>query len=609
MSKDFIILEGKNLDELIEEGLKKLKKKKDEVDVEILEEGKSIIGFLKKAYKVKITPKGIQAEDDDTEIEDVLVQLEEVNNESSSFQVTYMSDGVYLTVYRCISSDEILTNRIVNRINRKSISDYDMNIIQQAIIEKNEEPVKIAPPQEEEKKNAEIVLDIVDKNMVAYMTLLPPLGGRELDFEEAMKIITEKVTSGIFYEEIKKALRNSMYNRKVLIARGKHSVDGKNGEISYTFETQKSEKKVKLMEDGSVDFRNLNLITNVKAGDILATVTLPTRGESGFTVTGEVLHPKPGNPANPKYGKNVILTEDGLSLIAESDGQVTFEAGKVTVREVYIVPANVDNSTGNIAFNGIVKIKGNVQTGFSVKAEGDIEVDGVVEAAFIESGSNIFLKRGMQGHNKGRLIAKGDIVAKYLENTYLFSDGCIKADAIMHSRIFSKDIIEINGKKGLLVGGVCKAKHEIHAKIVGSTMATVTELEVGVDPNIKAEYENIKLEIENTESNIDKLDKSITLLNRLAKNKQLNMEKKQLLIKCLNDRNTLINTLTDLRADLLDIDNQIEMLSRGKILVRDIIYPGVKITIGRSIMFVKKEIRHCTIYEREGEIKIGPFEM
>ncbi|WP_202708761.1 DUF342 domain-containing protein [Sporosalibacterium faouarense] len=610
MDKNYIILEGKDMDELINEGLDKLNKSKNEVEIEVIEEGKSIIGLFKKNSKIKMTIKGEAEKNiDEEEIDNVLQHLDEIGgNSRKSFEIKYLEDGVYLSVYKIISSDEILTNRIMSRISRKKIQDYDVNAIKEAIELKNEDSIKIAPPQEEQKKNSEIVIEIFDKNMFAYMTLLPPLGGKNITFDEAIAIIEEKLGYGIFYEEVKEVIVNEIYNKKTLIAKGKDPIHGKDGTITYNFDIEKTDNRVTVMEDGSVDYRNLNLITNVNQGDILAEMTLPTKGEEGFTVTGEVLAAKEGKLKSLRFGKNVRLSEDELKLIAECDGQVTIEGGKVTVREVYVVQANVDNSTGNIDFNGIVKVKGNVRTGFNIKAEGDIEVNGVVEAAYLESGANIILKRGMQGHNDGKLIAKGDIVAKYLENTYLFSDGNIQAEAIMHSQIFSKGTIEIAGKKGLLVGGVCKAKHEIRAKTIGSTMATATELEVGVDPNIKAEYENISREIDATETNIDKLKKSITLLNRLAKNNQITKDKKQLLIKCISDRNTLTNTLNELKEELLDIENQIEMLSKGKILAKDIIYPGVKITIGKNIMFVKKEIKHCSIYLEDGEIKIGSYE-
>ena len=54
MSDNYIILEGKNISKLVEMGLKKLNKSREEVDVEIIEEGKSIMGIATKKSKIKI---------------------------------------------------------------------------------------------------------------------------------------------------------------------------------------------------------------------------------------------------------------------------------------------------------------------------------------------------------------------------------------------------------------------------------------------------------------------------------------------------------------------------------------------------------------------------
>jgi len=73
-------------------------------------------------------------------------------------------------------------------------------------------------------------------------------------------------------------------------------------------------------------------------------------------------------------GKNVEISEDGQSLIAGIDGQVNYIDGKVSVFANYEVPADVDNSTGNISFVGNVIIRGNVLSGFTVEAGGSVEV-------------------------------------------------------------------------------------------------------------------------------------------------------------------------------------------------------------------------------------------
>lgn len=73
-------------------------------------------------------------------------------------------------------------------------------------------------------------------------------------------------------------------------------------------------------------------------------------------------------------GRNVYSGEDGLSLYSEIDGQVMYIDGKLSVFSTYEVPADVDNSTGNINFVGNLSVRGNVLSGFVVEVGGNVEV-------------------------------------------------------------------------------------------------------------------------------------------------------------------------------------------------------------------------------------------
>jgi len=608
MSKDFIILEGKDLNQLIEEGLKILKKDKEEVNIEILERGKTLMGVSIKDYKIKISLKESLI-DNYKELELAEKSLEEIADKVSKndfFHIKYLEDGVYLI----IEDREVFNSNakyVLDFIRKKRITNVDIRSIEEALSSRDKNEFRIAPKQEEMAFDAELVIDISEDKLSAYATLLPPDGGKELDFDSALEKIREQIKYGLDENVVKTIICEKLYNTKHLIAKGIPHIDGEDGQIKYLFPV-KSSTTPRILEDGSADFRNLDIIHNVKAGDILAELIYPTEGKEGITVLGETIQPKQGKKVEFKYGKNVKVSEDGKLLIAEKDGQVSLENDKVIVKEVLEIKNNVDNSTGNIRFNGAIKIKGNVLTGFEVNAEGDIEIEGVVEGAKIISLGNIFLKRGIQGYNKGKLISQGSIVARYIENSYIESGDEVVADAIMHSEVTSGTSVKVLGKKGLIVGGICRASTEIIAKTIGSTMATVTILEVGVDPYQRANQGAIKAKIEEAEANIEKLNKTITLLNRLMKNGALPEEKKELLNKSILTKNSLIENVNNLKKQLSNIEKQIEALSRGKIRVQNVIYPGVKITIGNSTMFVRDEIKYCTIYLENNEIKIGPYD-
>ena len=109
---------------------------------------------------------------------------------------------------------------------------------------------------------------------------------------------------------------------------------------------------------------------------------------------------------------------------------------------------DVDSSTGDIDYEGSVKINGNVCANFSVRAKGDIEVSGVVEGAYLEAGGDIIITRGMNGMIKGTLKAGGNIVAKFIENAKVHADGYISTESILHSDVYAASEVLVSGRRG-----------------------------------------------------------------------------------------------------------------------------------------------------------------
>ncbi|WP_252891407.1 DUF342 domain-containing protein [Thermoclostridium stercorarium] len=263
------------------------------------------------------------------------------------------------------------------------------------------------------------------------------------------------VVYGIKEDVLRKLAENPVYDQDVLIAEGLAPVHGENGRINFLIDINK-EKKPVIMEDGSVNYRDLDYIVSAQKDQKICEVIPPTPGIDGINVMGSIIKAVSGKPARIVKGSNVYTSEDGLSFYSAINGQVKYENDKLSVFATYEVPADVDNSTGNINFVGSVFIRGNVLSGFTVEAGGDVEVFGVVEAATIKAGGNIILRRGMTGNNKGVLIAGGNIVARYIENSIVEAANDLKAEAIMHSDVKCGNRLELGGRKGLLVGGITR---------------------------------------------------------------------------------------------------------------------------------------------------------
>jgi uncharacterized protein (DUF342 family) len=334
----------------------------------------------------------------------------------------------------------------------------------------------------------------------------------------------------------------------------------------------------------------------------------PTPGTPGKTVAGTDVPALDGKPVALPRGRNVSISEDGSKLIANISGQISYIDGKVSVFATHEVKADVDNSTGNISFIGNVAVRGNVLSGFTIEAGGNVEVMGVVEGAVIKAGGDIILRRGMQGMGKGILISGGDIIARYIENSNIEARNDIKAEAIMHSNVKCGNKLELSGRKGLLVGGTCKVGKEIVAKVIGSHLATVTDIEVGVDPTVRERFKAVKDEIIQIETDLRKAEQAITILKKMELAGTLTPEKKEMLAKSMRTKVYFSSRLVELKDEFTQLEAKLQQDAYGKIRCYNIIYPGTKVAIGSCMMYVKENLHYCTLYRDGADIRVGPID-
>lgn len=525
------------------------------------------------------------------------------------FELTYMEDGVFLTVYPPIGKGKkVDVKDVLDRLADKKVRDFKKDLVEFAVLSQDKKTVKIADAQEEVKTDASVRVFITPDKMKASIMLIPPDGGRALKMDEILAALEENgVTYGMDMETLENISKYPVYNENILVADGTLPVNGENGRVKFHFNL-KEDKKPTITEDGKVDFRNLDLIKNAKEGEILCSLEPPSNGTPGKTVLGEEIPAKDGKPAVLPKGKNTEISEDGQNLIATINGQINYINGKVNVFQNYEVPADVDNSIGNIDFIGNVIVRGNVLSGFIIRAGGNVEVGGVVEGATIIAGGDIILRRGMQGLGKGVLKSGGDIIAKYIENSNIEAKMDIKAEAIMHSNVKCGNKLELSGKKGLLVGGTCKVGKEISAKVIGSYMSTPTDIEVGIDPSLKERYKELKSEIEKIEEDLKKAEQATTILKKYQVMEKLTPEKQELLARSIRTKVFYTNRIGQLMEEVTHIEMKLQEEASGKIKVYGYIYPGTKVSIGTSMLYVKDNLQYCTLYRDGSDIRVGSYD-
>lgn len=208
---------------------------------------------------------------------------------------------------------------------------------------------------------------------------------------------------------------------------------------------------------------------------------------------------------------------------------------------------------------------------------------------------------------KGVLVSGGDIIAKYIENSTIEAKVDIKSEAIMHSTVRCGNRLELGGKNGLLIGGVCRVAKEVSAKVIGSYMSTITEIEVGMEPSLKERYKQAREELVKLEEDIKKADQAITILKKFEAAGGLTPEKQEMMVKSVRTKVYFSNRINELRNELLDIEQKLQEEASGKVKVLNVIYPGTKVSIGTCTMYVKDNLKYCTLYREGADIRIGSY--
>lgn len=461
-----------------------------------------------------------------------------------------------------------------------------------------------------EKRDAEIIVDISSDGMRAWLTVMPAYGGEPLTRDSIIDAVEEgTVTFGIMTDVIEQAVKKGALD-KTLFAKGVQPKRGKNTKFEYLVQEVDENQSPQVLEDGSVDFRELNIVTTVEPNEPLMRKIPATKGIPGMTVTGIELSCIDGE--DKPLGENVgseIDEKDPHLLVAKVAGKPIRGRNYVKVVEIFTV-GNVGVETGNIRFGGSVVINGSVGSGFEVRAGGDIDILGSVEASLLEAGGNIRIQGGVLGNSGATLVAVGNIQAKFIDSAVIVCDkNLIVQEYLSHSesRVAGEVLVGVDSGKGQINGGEVFASKLIKAKVLGSQSSTTTSVNVGANPYFKEKLKKIENDLSQKKKDLEEAIKSIIYIRTKSQ------ERKDELPSLEEKRSNLlytINTLTE------EIDHLRDLLSSNlaecKIVGTDTVFAGVKLSFlnhRKPIMedFPGSSFTIKTDKKGHQEIKLGPI--
>ncbi len=527
---------------------------------------------------------------------DILTDLK--NKENGSFEIKTVNGHAFLTVYKPGKSGKLITRQeVFQRLKLFNILEYERTQVEVIIANADGKEHQIAVWTGGESVDSKIEIEISDDRMFCSITIQAALhGGKILTFEDITSILhANGIKFGIQEKIILDLIENNKYFIKTIIANGIKPTATQNGYIKTAFE---SGNKPHLEEDleGKVNFKELNIIKNIKKDGLLAEKIEPKIGTKGKNIFGEEVEATKPLEGDWKLGDNVYLNEEKTKLFSSIAGRPLLERnGVIKVDEVCYLE-NVDYSTGNVDFPGTIIVENSVADNFTLKTKGSLIIKKSVGRVFLFAERDIILSGGVMGRNGGVIESNSDVYAKFVEQ------GNIKAgrnifieEASMHSELVAGDSITIKGGRGELIGGEAIAGKKITVTKLGAVVETKTELVVGLPPEILDELRKMKTEISSHEEVLKKVKQSIAKLS--DPRKEITDEEKQMSLQLLEVEKKYTGILSNTKTQYETIVTSYESDESAYVEIEKSLFPKVTINFGRGKIYTSElKTFHSTCY-------------
>ena len=431
-------------------------------------------------------------------------------------------------------------------------------------------------------------LKVDEDEMAAWLYLMPPEPEVEYRKQDLIDYLNQKgVVEGLHQSNLSAIIKKKVYNREILVAKGREIQDGKDGYFEYLF-TPEEYGVPKIREDGSVDYTNMSALQNVKAGDKVAVYHPAIQSVDGCTVLGNIMQGKLYHDLPPMRGKGIRREDE--AYYAQSDGKIEVKDGKIDIQNVHEISGDVDMIIGKVEFFGDIIIYGNVEEGVTIRAGRNIEIHGSTSLANLYAGGDIILSRGIQGGNRARVSARGSVFADFIEHTSIDAGGSVQANIIMNSNINAKDKVIATGKKGAIIGGYVNAIKGVEATNAGNVAELKTIIHCGYEAQTHEQLLNIRRQETDIKAKIAELVDTMTeaLREKRMKGAQTSEATEKKLLGWDKMKDQYFAQLDKIEGERKELEEMVEQSKGSEIKIDGNIYRGVVICVNAEQMMIER---------------------
>lgn len=412
---DALIVKGDTVDEAIAHALRVLQAKEDEIAVQVIDWGEpGVLGISQRPAAVRVVRKENTGQEtakpcvlgDWGSLHKGRIEITAARRTAyaaicnGQLLVRHTEEGPFPTIVPCPGVEVRLNGQLLQKPAQVTMAD-------QVTIKTLQEEIAGKWSIELTEDEVLAVIKLQPRVIRTYKLCdLPPSGTLRLQVEKEEHLFPPLLFAELVAElkrlGIKKGIDWDCCRRvteepisgQVVIARGVPPTSSQDGYLELFCLTE-PRYAVAMSDDADrVDFRERFNINSVVKGAVLARKHPPVLGQSGVSVRGNAVLPKPPADVVLRLGKGVEFY-NGTDIIAVTPGRpVVRERGRsvfISVEPVLVHQGNVDLESGNISFSGHIRVLGDVQDGMLVHANEDVLVQGLVSAAAVQAGGSAYI--------------------------------------------------------------------------------------------------------------------------------------------------------------------------------------------------------------------------
>lgn len=443
--------------------------------------------------------------------------------------------------------------------------------------------------------DGEFELEVADDKLALRLTLVAPEGGKPIELEDIRAAITSlQIVAPLDMPAITKALATGTCEN-LEIARGTAPVAGTPAVFASMVQPRKPAQLDE--DDGHFDLRDLGSLLLVNPGTALMRRTPAMPGRDGVDLFGK--------PIAAEVVEDVTFADDLTGVAADPNDPnlllaVIAGSPKVTPRGVTVSPVvdveAVDLHSGNVTFDGSLRVSGDVRTGMSVKVTGDVVVNGTIEAAHVEAGGDVIVKGGIIGkaetaHGDSDDIAsvrsKGAVHARYIQNAIveavtevIVESGIRQSDVSAGERV----VVGTPTSQGSISGGRTRAMTTVSVATLGAPAGTATTVQVGLNPF--ADEQRTALEAQRRKV-LDDQAKLQQLVAFFAKHPE--RATGEVREKARATMHKISRDLFELEAEIARMTEQMKPAADAVIVAGRRIHGGVTLQVGHKVLKVMED--------------------